>query len=72
MFFSNSGRFWPKYFPAAAMDIRLTFRKSGVRPIIPQVILAQLRIISRRRSKSSWVLGVRKDRPTWSPVVGDL
>ena len=71
MFFSNSGRFRPKYSPAAAMDIRLTLRKSGVRPIIPQVIRAQLRIIWWRRSRSSWVLGVMKDRPTWSPVVGD-
>ena len=72
IFCLNSGRFWPQNSLAAAMDMTATLRKSGVRPIIPQVTLAQWRIIFPRRSNSSRVLGIMKESPTWSPEEGDL
>ena len=45
--------------------------KSGERPIMPQVVRAQFSIITRRVSRSSRVRGMRNDRPTRSPLVGD-
>ena len=45
--------------------------KSGERPIMPQVARAQCSIMTRRRSSSSRVRGMMKDRPTRSPLVGD-
>jgi hypothetical protein len=45
--------------------------KSGVRPIIPQLALAQWVIMVRRRCRSWAVCGVMNDSPTGSPVVGD-
>ena len=49
----------------------LTFRKSGVRPIMPKLVRAQCDIITRRRTRSSGVLGAMNDRPTRSPVLGE-
>jgi hypothetical protein len=45
--------------------------KSGERPIIPQVERAQFSIITRRRSSSSPVRGMMKERPTRSPLCGE-
>ena len=45
--------------------------KSGERPIMPQVARAQCSIMTRRRSSSSRVLGMMKDSPTRSPLVGE-
>ena len=53
------------------MAIMFTFMKSGLRPIIPQLALAQCCIITLLRSRSSMVRGVMNDRPTRPPVVGD-
>ena len=53
------------------MDISATLRKSGDRPIMPQLTRAQLVIMPRRRSRSSMVRGIMKDNPTGSPVEGD-
>ena len=46
--------------------------KSGERPIMPQVERAQFSIILLRVSSSSRVFGLSNERPTRSPVVGDL
>ena len=54
------------------MAISETFRKSGVRPIIPHDTCAHRRIMLRRASRSSTLLGVMKDSPTGSPLVGDV
>ena len=45
--------------------------KSGERPIMPQVVRAQLSIMARRFSRSSRVRGMMNDNPTRSPVVGE-
>ena len=54
------------------MAISETFRKSGVRPIIPQETCAHRRIMSRLSSRSAFVFGVMNDSPTCSPLVGDV
>src|SRR6516225_9280890 len=46
--------------------------KSGERPIMPQVVRAQLSIITRRASSSSLVRGMMNDRPTRSPLLGEI
>ena len=51
---------------------KVTFMKSGERPIIPQVARAQCSIMLRRRTRSSCVRGMMNESPTGSPVVGDL
>src|SRR5437879_799172 len=71
MFSPNSGRPCAKYPAAAAQAAKVTFMKSGERPIIPHVARAQCDIMTRRRSSSSRVRGTMKDRPTRSPLVGD-
>ena len=48
-----------------------TFMKSGLRPIMPKVALAQCRIMILRASRSSFVRGMMNEVPTRSPVVGD-
>ena len=53
------------------MAMRLTLRKSGVRPIMPQDTWAQRRIIFRRASRSSADFGVMNDSPTGSPLLGE-
>ena len=50
------------------MDISATFRKSGDRPIIPQLTRAHRVIIPLRRSRSSRVRGMMNDSPTGSPA----
>ena len=68
----NSGRVSPKKSAAAPQAAKVTFIKSGERPIIPQVERAQFSIIFCRVSSSSRVLGLANERPTRSPVCGDL
>ena len=46
--------------------------KSGERPIIPQVARAQFSIILLRVSSASLVFGMSNERPTGSPLDGDL
>ena len=46
--------------------------KSGERPIMPQVERAQFSIITRRFSRSSLVRGMMNDRPSGSPVFGEM
>ena len=59
MFSPNSGRLWAKYSAAAAQAAKVTFMKSGERPIMPQVVRAQRSIIAR--AALQLVLGARDD-----------
>ena len=68
----NSGRFSPKKSAAAPHAAKVTFMKSGERPIMPLVVRAQFSIIWVRVSSSSRVFGLSNERPTRSPVDGDL
>ena len=56
---------------AAAQAAKLTFIKSGERPIMPHVVRAHCSIMSRRCSSSGSVRGIMNDKPTRSPVVGE-
>ena len=47
-------------------------RKSGVRPIMPQLARAQWDIMIRRRSRSSKLRGMIWDNPTLSPLLGEV
>jgi hypothetical protein len=57
--------------PAAPQAAKVTFMKSGERPIMPQVARAQFSIIFERVSSASLVFGMSKERPTGSPVEGE-
>src|SRR5262249_1082685 len=68
---ANSGRFSPKKSAAAPHAAKVTFMKSGERPIMPQVARAQFSIIFERVSSASFVFGMSKERPTGSPGERD-
>ena len=51
--------------PASGERLGLSF-------IIPQVVRAQLSIITRRASSSSLVRGMMNDSPTRAPLVGEI
>src|SRR6266851_567035 len=71
MLSANSGLFSPKKSAAAPQAAKVTFMKSGERPIMPQVERAQFSIIRLRASSPSRVVGLSKERPTGSPLVGE-
>src|SRR5438132_1437380 len=62
MLSANSGRFSPKKSAAAPQAAKVTFMKSGERPIMPQVARAQFSIILVRVSSASRVVGLSKER----------
>src|SRR5712691_9532851 len=71
MFWPNAGRFCAKYSAAPAQAAKVTFMKSGERPIMPHVARAQCSIIVRRCSRSCRVRGTMNDNPTRCPLLGD-